>query len=314
MFISVPKHRNTNSSKLDLLHKTTTIAKNNNLFIFTKTAGRLGNQLFRLFSTLGIAFHNNRQAVFEEDMLDMKRIFPRLQINVIKEKPNWTLINNNRFWEFKEKMFHLPKTNLTFNGGHQYFRYFENRSSWLQREVWSFFNPVMSSKAKNFIHNAKDDFNNRIKAEDAIPTSVCVHVRRGDKSVISAQRTYELPSVEAILNAMNYFESKLRHVVFIVSSDTREWCREHLVKENVYISSFTSVEEDFVLLSSCDHMLMTAGTFGWWAGWLTAMRGGTVLYYDQPYVEESWACRNMDKRNIFPHNWIAYNSTNIMDK
>ena len=59
-------------------------------------------------------------------------------------------------------------------------------------------------------------------------------------------------------------ETKYRHVVFIVASDDREWCFRYisLVSENAHISNMTSVEEDFVLMSSCDHMIMTVGTFG----------------------------------------------------
>lgn len=33
---------------------------------------------------------------------------------------------------------------------------------------------------------------------------------------------------------------------------------------------------DLALLSSCNHVVMTVGSFGWWAGYLS---GGTVVYF-----------------------------------
>ena len=46
---------------------------------------------------------------------------------------------------------------------------------------------------------------------------------------------------------------------------------------------FSSYVDDFVLLQSCDHVIMTVGTFGWWA----SQRGGTVMYYKDPFPIDS---------------------------
>ncbi|XP_070211529.1 galactoside alpha-(1,2)-fucosyltransferase 1-like [Littorina saxatilis] len=60
---------------------------------------------------------------------------------------------------------------------------------------------------------------------------------------------------------------------------------------------------DLVVLGSCDHFIMSVGTFGWWAGWLT---GGTVVYYKYPAKEGSKLRRKMnyDDHDFFPPNWI----------
>ena len=51
---------------------------------------------------------------------------------------------------------------------------------------------------------------------------------------------------------------------------------------------FSSYVDDFVLLQSCDHVIMTVGTFGWWAAWLTSQRRGTVMYYKDPFPIDSY--------------------------
>ena len=52
----------------------------------------------------------------------------------------------------------------------------------------------------------------------------------------------------------------------------------------------------FVLLATCNHSIITIGTFGWWAAWLA---GGRVVYYGD-FVNS--------KRSIldhYPHDWIS---------
>ena len=68
----------------------------------------------------------------------------------------------------------------------------------------------------------------------------------------------------------------------------------------------TSVEEDFVLMSSCDHMIMAVGTFGWWASWLTSQRGGTSMYYKYPFTTTSGARKRFVSEDHFPHKWETY--------
>ena len=212
------------------------------------------------------------------------------------------------------KIYNLPNQNVTLYGPLRSFRYFEEISSWLYIEILSHINRTLLSKAERFIESAKQDFVR--KNSNICPSSVCVHVRRGDKAIKSSyeKHSYRLPSVEDILNAMNYLESKHQHVVFIVASDTKEWCKQHLQKPNVYVSNLTTFNEDFVLMSSCDAMIMTVGTFGWWAAWLSSQRGGTSMYYNHPFVAGSRKDKAFNRKNCFPSDWIPYNSSTVIVK
>ena len=64
-------------------------------------------------------------------------------------------------------------------------------------------------------------------------------------------------------------------------------------------------------MSSCDHMIMTVGTFGWWAAWMTSQRSGDVLYYQHPFKEDSTLDSSFNIHDMFPSRWLAYNKTNI---
>ena len=60
--------------------------------------------------------------------------------------------------------------------------------------------------------------------------------------------------------------------------------------------------EDFVLLASCQHVIMSVGSFGYWAAFLA---GGDVVYYKDHYVKGSWKSKGYRDRFQFPPEWIA---------
>ena len=57
---------------------------------------------------------------------------------------------------------------------------------------------------------------------------------------------------------------------------------------------------------------MTVGTFGWWAGWLTSQRGGTVLYYRDPFIIGSEIYKMYKRHNHFPEDWLAYDNDSVV--
>ena len=88
----------------------------------------------------------------------------------------------------------------------------------------------------------------------------------------------------------------------------KKWCAKHLGKANIFISKFTSFADDFVLL----YMIMTVGTFGWWAAWLTSQRGGTVMYYKNPFIICSYMDKICKRHNHYPEDWLAYDNNSMV--
>jgi hypothetical protein len=62
------------------------------------------------------------------------------------------------------------------------------------------------------------------------------------------------------------------------------------------------------IMASCDHFIISVGTFGWWCAWLGAYgKGGDVLYYKDEFVMEHEI--NKDDVSIadyFPSDWIEW--------
>jgi galactoside 2-L-fucosyltransferase 1/2 len=90
-------------------------------------------------------------------------------------------------------------------------------------------------------------------------------------------------------------------VIFFVASDDLEWCKVNLKGADVVFSPGLPAEEDFATLVECDHIIISSGTFGWWAAWLN---GGVVLYYKKLARAGSPLDRHLRSDPNFMHNYF----------
>ena len=140
---------------------------------------------------------------------------------------------------------------------------------------------------------------------------VAIHVRRGD--VLNAGKVhfgYSTPDEQYFAHAMRYFVDRFDRVQFIVASNDIDWCRQKLsnlwttLRHRVNVTFVTprSAGKDLAVLASCEHVIMSTGTYGWWAAWLA--HGITIYYADWPIIGSSLA--NMFRRkDYFPPTWIG---------
>ena len=274
--------------------------------------GRLGNILFNFASSTGIAHHTNRHLVISPSILKrLKKLLPSLKGNTKHPSPvrNWTHFKEYAMQKFEKKFYNLPEKNITLWGYLQSFKYFENISNDILTE-FSKINPIFLQKVDEYKNSV---FHKMKQMHVSKPQTVCVHVRRGDLLEAWVAKNFNMAPAEDILFAMDYIEQKYKSVIFFIASDGKEWCNRYLKKnrENVFISNLTTTEEDFALLQSCDHMIMTVGTFGWWAGWMTSQRGGDVLYYRYHFKCHD-ACDRFERADHFPSNWLSYYNKTII--
>ena len=121
-------------------------------------------------------------------------------------------------------------------------------------------------------------------------TTVGVHVRRGDKS----KQEWRLPHMAYFSKAMFFFKHKYKNVLFIVSSDDRLYVMEKFVQLTEYQADIVHVPKnnytiDFAILSQCDFVIQSEGTFSQWA----AIFNG----------KESTYCIEHQRGTLWPH-WI----------
>lgn len=139
---------------------------------------------------------------------------------------------------------------------------------------------------------------------------VGVHVRRGDFLTDRAVRKgFTVASAEYLKEAMTYFVKGYAQVQFVVTSIDIDWCRNNInpssfdqTRVNITFSVGHSAEEDLTLLAKCDHVVITTGTFGWWAAWFA---NGTTVYYKEYTKHQSRMWRRSRAADCFPPTWIG---------
>ena len=134
--------------------------------------------------------------------------------------------------------------------------------------------------------------------------SASIHFRRGDY--------VDNPEFKAMFGAtpmgyyhraVNLLRERIGEFTLYVFSDDLEYVRKNfqpdLKRVYVDVSTPNTAYEDLRLLSNCQHNLMSASTFSWWAAWLNA-HPGKVVIVPTPWFDQS----SKDASDIVPDSWI----------
>ena len=133
-------------------------------------------------------------------------------------------------------------------------------------------------------------------------TNVGIHIRRGDfLGKLRVNKGFAVAPASYFKTAMDFMKDKYSPVQFIVASDGISWAKDNLGNDSMIYSSEFSADEDLALLASCDHVIISAGTFSWWAGWLA---NGTTIYYELHPKPNSRLYFNFHKDDYYPPYWI----------
>lgn len=147
---------------------------------------------------------------------------------------------------------------------------------------------------------------------------VGVHIRVGD--ILDRRKLafgYTIPGRGYFRRAIAFFMlhhgsngTQVRQ--FVVCSDDLDWVRTHLRLDQIVARYGTSASLvyspsadagfDLALLSACDDVIMSTGTYGWWAGWLAA---GKTVYHRRWPRRGSPLSVAFNRRDFFPPRWIA---------
>lgn len=175
-------------------------------------------------------------------------------VDVVKEKSS----------NFDETVLSLPK-NVFLDGYWQSEKYFADVATTI-RQDFTFVDQQLAVYARTYVENMR-------RQGEAV---VGLHVRRGDLAY--AEETLRSPTVvhgptvsqSYIREAMALFG---RNCVFLVFSDSPrdiQWCRENIRGKYVRFSEGHTDLQDFAIMQSCDHNIISNSTFSWWAAWLNA--------------------------------------------
>ena len=210
------------------------------------TKGRLGNQLFQIASTIGIAIKHGHDFAF-----------PTWAYNQYFKNP---LPGTGKFDGFRieEKHFHYDPSG--FDGEDNY-----DVSGWRQSEqYWE--DSVGAVRAQL---RFKDSFVKQVRAmyaEAFKKPVIAISVRRGD--FVDNPNYAQVSALYYVSALIKHFPNFLEENNVMVFSDDIEYCRIHFEGlPNVYFAGGADIEQ-LCLMSMASHYIISNSTFSWWGAYL----------------------------------------------
>ena len=267
-----------------LVRRTSPDNSSRGLYMVVESRGRLGNQMFiyAILFGMSVLYPERTPCLIRnvEKNNGFKHIletFPHLNIHyhpfckdpfetrsvvLFEEKRKYLTLTLN----FIEN---LPIRHIQLRGFYQSYWFFNHVKDAMRRE-FQFSKDVMQHTHTFFQSTVPQEWS-KVNF-----TRIGIHVRRGDRITERLERRgFIQPPIEYFYNAMNYFLERYERVQFIVASDDIPWCKENLKAEHIVYSGQTYTI-DMAIMSSCDHVVITLGSFSWWVGWLNK---GTTIYH-----------------------------------
>jgi len=199
------------------------------------------------------------------------------------------------FKKYKEKTFisenliiNNPQDNCLYTGYWQSEKYFKNVEDELRKDFQ--FKKELSPKAKS-VYEAIMKVN-----------AVCVHVRRGD--YVANTGSFNCSDLDYFVSGTNYIFKNTINPHFFVFSDDSEWCKEHIKFDYDftivdYTTDKVKYKEDLQLMATCNHFIMSASSFSWWAVWLSNKKEAKVVIPKNWFLDDS-----IDVSDLVNENWI----------
>jgi len=259
--------------------------------VFFEYSGRLGNELFQWASVSHIA-HQNRMSTCMRGNVDGSIVdfFDGVDERCTRPFP-WHYEMENGYAKWQK--FDLYHTDTIVSGSLQSYKYFDiNLRKHLQ------FKPHILSHAKVYLEPFQE------------PVLVGIHVRDYENSFL------QTPPPMYYDNAMHYFTRRYPNIRFIVVCEDPVWCTKqpHFNRENVHVAHERQhFAIDMAILSECDHIILSVGTFGWWSAYLgpDSRPGGIVVYYEHEFVVGHYTNEGrVEREDYYPPHWVSIGDNN----
>jgi hypothetical protein len=247
--------------------------------------GRLGNQMFQYALLEGIKDRTGYNIIFSEgkESIDLFKYFDISGCHFYN--PNDVNVKHN----FIEEYFHFNRKiitcldNTNFDGYFQSSRYFDHCKETIIKQ-FSFKNEYLES-AKSFLLPYHDK------------TLVSVHVRRTD--YLNLQNHHPVLTLDYYTKAFDYFKDT-PNVLFIVTSDDIEWCKENFAQDNIVFSN-NPHPTDMCITSLCHHNIIANSSFSWWGSYLNTNINKIII---APTIWFGPSYFHFDTKDLYCDNFI----------
>lgn len=274
--------------------------------IIADVFGGMGNQMFQYATAYRLALHHNTELVLNTFGLkhDRKRRYSLA--------PFWI---NNHIVDFyipeasalKKYMYGIPgkikyydepvefeydhrlkqeEGHLFISGYWQNPRYFDD----IQEVIHSIFS--LRSPSIDFL---------KLQSEIRSGKSVSMHIRRGDfLSDAISRHKHDICHLSYYKDALELMGKQIGETFKLyIFSDDLVWSRQHFSDyPNVQFVHLNSDAEDLMLMSECQHNIISNSTYSWWAAWLNKHNNKIVIAPD-PWLKNTL----LPYQHILPESW-----------
>jgi hypothetical protein len=271
--------------------------------------GGLGNQLFQYACALRLAKAHSTKVAINLSLLRNKRVTtPRLY-----ELGNFE-ISGRLMTPEEERLCRAWPLNLFMPG--RVMRVVKERTSAFQKDVLQlpsnvclkgyfqtekYFLEIKDLVKDEFlpIHEHSGWFQS-LAEKIGSPSSVVVHVRRGDYLTNS---TFRPLSKEYFLESLAYIAERVESPTVFVFSDDLSWCKENLrfPVPTIFVEQGNAAlpHVDLSLMTLGAHFVISNSSFSWWGAWLAKHKDKIVV------APTRWFNNTpMPEQDIVPEEWV----------
>ncbi|KAL3864730.1 hypothetical protein ACJMK2_006387 [Sinanodonta woodiana] len=269
--------------------------------------GRLGNTMFQYATAYGISTEKDLRVIIPSVSLIAKTFIvdadmPENATRVCSTFP--VLYEPHNAWGIHIQSFSFGiygNSSVCMRGYFQSYKYFNHAKNAIKQQFMSF-KEETRIKAATILQEARRYYLANLNATNV--TLIGVHVRRGDK--LAGAETLLGQTIaprEYFVKAMDYFNSKYNNSVFIICGENQTWAKENIqpTYSVIFLNQSSTPDVDLAILAMCDHMIMSIGSYSWWAAYLNA---GEVIYYKDWIIPGSYVSKGFKHDDYFPPQWI----------
>jgi GR25 family glycosyltransferase involved in LPS biosynthesis len=271
-------NENYNDVKWDKEYIKNTILTMNNI-----ADSRLGNQMFQYALLKLLSIRDNCNIVFDEKRTKHNNFSLHKFKNIDYNTSNNILISNRIKekveFELLDELKQPIKDNTNINGYFQNTEYF--KKNFLED------NEVLVKELFDFDHQLQRNTNtylNNIKLISKCKEVCAIHIRRGDLIASAEEPVYTLSTYEYIKNSILYIKDKIKtDVLFLIFSDSIDVVKNEFdglqyIEDKIMYMNFNMDEmQSLVFMKNCDHFILSASTYCWWAAYLNNNKNKLVI-------------------------------------
>jgi hypothetical protein len=251
--------------------------------------GRLGNQMFQMASTIGIARKLNYDVKFPSENFIKGSGYEYNGCDLIECFDIPEILITLR--DFIQIISGYTEKEFTYNSELLNISDYTNINGYLQTE--KYFIDIEDEIRKIFTFKANiRNIGDAVKIEDG--SHVSLHIRRGD--YLNSMDYHPVQDHDYFKNTMSEFSDDQKFYIF---SDDIEWCKSKFIGDRFRFIETGSPYVDMYIMSKFKNHIIANSSFSWWGAWLSG-RDSKVI------APKKWfgPAINNDTADIYCKNWI----------